>query len=62
MTVLTDRCLRAHQFLAHHEHISERTSDKESIGILGHATLAHLGESEDAFDNPEGMFPLGAQR
>jgi len=52
------RPLKAHQFFAHHEQVSQRTSDKESIGILDHAAIAHFGKVEEALDDVKGMLHL----
>src|SRR6266702_822934 len=49
------RPLQSHQAVSHHVQIGERTGDEQSIGVFRDPTIAHLGETEDAFDDADGV-------
>src|SRR5207244_8850912 len=49
------RLLEAEQALPHHEEIRQRAGDDEPMPVLGQATVADLGEAEDAFDHADRM-------
>jgi len=40
---------------AHDEQIGERTGHAHPMSVLSEPAIAHLGEAEDPFDNPDGM-------
>src|SRR6266508_6646028 len=54
------RPLSSEQMPARHEQVGQRTGHEQAIGVLRDAAIAHLGESEDALQNPNGVFDLGA--
>src|SRR6266516_4108199 len=54
------RPLNSEQVPARHEQIGQRTGHEQAIGVLRDAAVAHLVESEDALQNPNGVFDLGA--
>lgn len=43
--------LSEQQGSSHHEQIGQRAGHEQAIGILGDAAVAHLGETEEAFDH-----------
>src|ERR1035437_5639476 len=45
---------------SHHVQIGQRTGDEQSVGILGHVAVAHLGKAEDALDDQKRMLTFGA--
>src|SRR5438093_13755193 len=49
------RLLEPEQALPHHEEIRQRAGDDEPMPVLGQATVADLGEAEDAFDHADRM-------
>jgi hypothetical protein len=44
---------------ATHEEIGERVGDDESVGFLGEAPTADLGETEDPLDHADAVLDLG---
>ena len=52
--------LSEQQRSSHHVQIGQRTGDEQSVGVLGHAAVAHLGKAEDALDDQKRMLALGA--
>src|SRR5919197_4356677 len=51
--------LQSQQAMSDHKEIRQSTCYEEPIGILGDATVAHLGECEHAFDDADGMLDAG---
>src|SRR6266581_762878 len=51
----TLRLLQSQQPMSNHKEIRQSTRHEQPIGILREAAVAHLGESEHAFEHADGM-------
>ena len=52
--------LCAQQRSSHHEQISQGAGHEQTVGVLGDAAVAHLGEAEDALDHQKRVLDFGA--
>ena len=51
--------LQSKQSMPNHVQIGQRTGHEQSIGVLRETAVAHLGKTEDALDDADGMLDLG---
>ena len=50
----------SHQCAPFHIKIDERKADLQTVEVLGDTAIADFAESEDAFENTEGMLDVSA--